>query len=202
MKKKGFSIFDGLLSRNAVLSEGMVIAPIVVCCDTLYKALMLCLAFSSITLLTVFTCSLYRRNTVYAVNIICYAVTASIFYFPAAVLCSWADPQLAASLGIYLPLLVFNSFIVLHTELHFFTVRKRVMVPMVFFHVLGFCLTAVLIGAVREILAYGTLCDQVVSMPLVLRGLRAPWAGFILLGIFSALHRKLFPKERRGGAGL
>lgn len=202
MKKKAFSVFDGLLSRNAVLSEGMVIAPIVVCCDTLYKALMLCLAFSCITFFTVLICSLYPRNTVYAVKVIRCALTASILYLPVSMLCSRVQPELAAALGIYLPLLVFNSFIVLHTELHFFTVRSRIMVPMLLSHILGFCLTAVLIGGVREILAYGTLCDRVVAMPLVLRGLRAPWAGFVLLGVCCAWHRKLFPREQRGGSGI
>ncbi len=202
MKKKNFSVLEGLLSRNAVLSEGMVIAPIVVCCDTLYKALMLCLAFSCLTFFTVLICSLYPKNTVYAVKVVRCALTASILYLPVSMLCNWVQPELAASLGIYLPLLTFNSFIVLHTQLHFFTVKKVRMVPMLLLHILGFCLTAVLIGRVRELLAYGTLCDRVVAMPLVMRGLRAPWAGFILLGVCCALHRKLFPREQRGGEGI
>ncbi len=69
------------------------------------------------------------------------------------------------------------------------------MLPVLFFHIAGFCLTALLAGLVREILAYGTICGRAVDMRLLLQGFSAPWAGFILLGVLCALHRKIFPKK-------
>lgn len=192
MKKTKFSVFDGLLRKNAVLAEGMVIAPIAVCCDTLPKALILSLAFACITFLTISVASFYPKKLPYAVRIVLYVLTAALVYVPVSLLCEYLN---YASIGIYLPLLAVNSMIVLHSELYFYKLRRRIMIPALFFHIAGFCMTAIFVGLVREILAYGTICGRAVDMPLLLQGFSAPWAGFILLGVLCALHRKIFPKK-------
>lgn len=192
MNQPRFSVLDGLLRRNAVLAEGMVIAPLVVCCNTLPRALILSLAFACITFLTVGISAFFPKKLPYALRIVFYALTASLIYIPVGMLCEFLN---YASIGIYLPLLAVNSFIVLHSELYFHKLRKRVMFPALFFHIAGFCLTAILVGTIREILAYGTICGRAVDMPLLLQGFSAPWAGFILLGVLCALHRKIFPKK-------
>lgn len=192
MKQNKFSAIDGLFRRNAVLAEGMVIAPIVGCCDTLPKALILSLAFACITFLSVSIASFFPKSIPYALRIILYAITSSLIYIPVAMLCSYLN---FAVIGMYLPLLTVNSFVVLHSELYFYKLQKRLLLPALFLHIAGFCLTAVIIGLVREILAYGTICGRVVDVPVLMQGLSAPWAGFILLGILCAVHRKFFPKK-------
>lgn len=192
MKQNKFSAIDGLFRRNAVLAEGMVIAPIVVCCDTLPKALILSLAFACITFLSVSIASFFPKSIPYALRIILYAITSSLIYIPVTMLCSYLN---FAVIGMYLPLLTVNSFVVLHSELYFYKLQKRLLLPALFLHIAGFCLTAVIIGLVREILAYGTICGRVVDVPVLMQGLSAPWAGFILLGILCAVHRKFFPKK-------
>lgn len=192
MKQNKFSAIDGLFRRNAVLAEGMVIAPIVVCCDTLPKALILSLAFACITFLSVSIASFFPKSIPYALRIILYAITSALIYIPVAMLCSYLN---FAVIGMYLPLLTVNSFVVLHSELYFYKLQKRLLLPALFLHIAGFCLTAVIIGLVREILAYGTICGRVVDVPVLMQGLSAPWAGFILLGILCAVHRKFFPKK-------
>ncbi len=195
MKKTKFSVFDGLLRKNAVLAEGMVIAPIVVCCDTLPNALILSLAFFCITFLTVLIASFYPKRIPYAVRIVLYALTAALVYIPTAMLCEYLSLSSIGKIGLYLPLLAVNSFIVLHSELYFFKLRRRVMIPALFFHIAGFCMAALVVGLLREILAYGTICGRAVDMPLLMQGFSAPWAGLILLGVLCALHRKIFPKK-------
>ncbi len=196
MKKYRFSVLDGMLRRNAVLAQGMVIAPIVVCCNTLINALVLSLAFALITFLTVCIASFYPKKIVYAARIILYALTAAAVYIPVAFLIDYINPDVQGELlGLYLPLLAVNSFIVLHSELYFYRMRRRIMWITLFFHIVGFCLTAAAVGAVRELLAFGTLAGHLVDMPLVMQGTAAPWAGFVLLGVLCALHRRLFPKK-------
>ncbi len=190
--KSRFSVLDGALRKNAVLAEGMVIAPIVVCCNTLPKALILSLMFACITLLTVLISSFYPKKLPFAVKVVLYALTGALVCAPVSLLYTYLN---YASIGIYFPLLAVNSMIVLHSELYFFRLRRRVMLPALLFHIAGFCLTAILVGLVREILAYGTICGRAVDMPLLLQGFSAPWAGFILLGVLCALHRNIFPKE-------
>jgi electron transport complex protein RnfE len=195
MRQRKFSVFDGLLWRNAVLAEGMVLAPIVVCCNTLQKALLLSLAFACITALTVSICSFYPQKAAYAVKMVLYALTAAVIFIPTAMLCRYLYPDIYAEMGMYLPLLTVNSFIVLHSELYFYRLRRTVMLVTLLFYIAGFALTAVLIGAVRELLTYGSLGGHVVDMPLLMQGFSAPWAGFILLGVLCALHRVIFPKK-------
>lgn len=198
MNKNRFSVFDGMFRKNAVLAEGMVIAPIVVCCDTLPHAVMVSLVFACVTFLTVILASFYPKKIPYACRIVLYALTAALLYIPTALLCSSLD---AASIGnlsqltVYLPLLTVNSFIVLHSELYFCRLRRKVMLPVLFFYIAGFCLTAAFVGLLREILAYGTVWGRAVDMPLLLHGFSAPWAGFILIGLLCALHRKCFPRK-------
>lgn len=202
---------DGLLRHNSVLSEGMVIAPIVVCCDTLRKSLLLSLAFGIITILTVCIGSLYSRKLPYAFRVLLYALTASVIYIPTALLCEFVSPATYAALTsmmlpglgmvsgaafLYLPLLSVNSFIVLHSELHFYHYKRGRMLGVLAAHAAGFALAACLTGLIREILAYGTVFGYAVDMPLVMAGLGAPWGGFILIGILAAAHRHIFRKKR------
>lgn len=196
------SAADGFLRKNAVLAQGMVIAPIVVCCDTLQKALLLSMAFACITILTVAVCSLYPRKLVYTVRVILYALTAAVLFIPVSLLCERVSPSVYASFAVqggaglmYLPLLSVNSFIVLHSELYFYHLRKSVMLVSLISHTAGFCLTACLIACIRELLAYGSIGGHVVDMPLLMQGFSAPWGGFLVLGVLCALHRAVFPKK-------
>ena len=181
---------DGLLRHNAVLAEGMVIAPIVACCDTLQKALLLSLQFVIVTVLTVFIGSFYSRRLPYAFRILLYVLTASVLYIPSALLCEYIAPATYADLSVlqlpglgevsgaafmYLPLLSVNSFIVLHSELHFYHYRRGKMLGVLTAHAAGFTLAACFAGSVREILAHGTLFGFAVDMPIVMKGFAAPW---------------------------
>ena len=106
---------DGLFRHNAVLSEGMVIAPLVVCCDTMRKSLLLSLGFAVITILTVLIGSFYPKRLPYAVRIILYALTASALYIPAALLCEYISPSTYAALssrgGVHVPAAVVGQFV-------------------------------------------------------------------------------------------
>lgn len=202
---------DGLFRHNAVLSEGMVIAPVVVLCDTLQKALLLSLEFVLVTVLTVFLGSFYPRKLPYASRIILYVLTASLLYIPSALLCEFIAPAVYAALNVmelpglgevsgaafmYLPLLSVNSFIVLHSELHFYRYRRSRMLGVLTAHAAGFTLAACLMGVMREILAHGTLFGFAVDMPIVMKGFAAPWGGFILLGVLCAVHRALVRRKQ------
>ena len=202
---------DGLFRHNAVLSEAMVIAPIVVCCNTLRKSLLLSLAFVLITVVTVFIGSFYPKKLPYAFRVILYALTASALYIPTALLCEFLSPSTYAALTamqlpgagtvsgaafMYLPLLSVNSFIVLHSELHFYHYRRLRMLGVLSAHAAGFTLAACVIGTVREIFGSGTFFGFAVDMPQIMRGLQAPWGGFIVLGLLSALHRVIFRRKQ------
>lgn len=203
MTRARLSATDGLFRRNAVLSQGMVIAPIVVCCDTLPKALMLALAFALITGVTVLAGAFYPKRFPYAVRIMLYALTAAVVWIPVSLLCSRINPEVYAALEtakfpgtdiygntfFYLPLLTVNSFIVLHSELYFYRLRRGAMAVALFSHIAGFALTAATVGLLRELMAHGSIMGYAVSIPVLQKGLASPWGGFLILGALCALHR-------------
>ena len=143
-------------------------------------------------------------------RIVLYALTAAALYIPAAMLCEYISPSVYGSLGsmvvpgqgivpdaaaMYLPLLSVNSFIVLHSELHFYHMRRPVMFVSLLAHTAGFLMAACACGAVRELLAHGSLLGHVVDIPLLMRGFAAPWGGLVILGALCALHRVIFRKK-------
>ncbi|MEE5993216.1 MAG: Rnf-Nqr domain containing protein [Oscillospiraceae bacterium] len=190
---------NGFLNGNAVLEKGMVIAPIVICCTTLHNALLVSVAFALITFVTVCICQFYSKNLNYAMRIVCYALTGAAMTIPVLSLCRALQPDYYDTAGdmtaIYLPLLSVNSFIVLYAESYFYQLPRKIMPISLFFHILGFCGVACLVGIIREILSFGTILGNAVDMPLLMRGFSAPWGGFILLGILCALHRVIFSKK-------
>ena len=193
------SVTDGLFRGNAVLEKGMVIAPIVVCCTTLQNAILVSLAFALITIVTVWICQFYSKNLSYAVKTICYVMTGAGVALPVLLLCRAFNPNFYDNAGsmtaIYLPLLSVNSFIALYAESYFYKLPPKTMPIVLFFHVLGFCVAACIVGIVREILSFGTVLGNAVDMPLLMKGFSAPWGGLILLGLLCALHRVIFSKK-------
>lgn len=74
----------------------------------------------------------------------------------------------------------------------------------------GFSLAALVISAIREVLAYGTIWGFALPQPLRLSGAQLPFFGFIMFGVFSAgyqwlrrlaaeLRGRITPAERRKG---
>ena len=69
----------------------------------------------------------------------------------------------------------------------------------------GFALAALIISAIREVLAYGTLWGIALPEPLRISGAQMPFFGFIMFGVFSAGYqwvRRLAAELRSFGAGL
>lgn len=75
----------------------------------------------------------------------------------------------------------------------------------------GFALAALVISAIREVLAYGTLWGFTLPEPLRLAGAQMPFFGFIMFGVFSAVYQWVrrvaaelrgarLPREEGGGA--
>ncbi len=198
MKNK-FSVMDGLLKGNAVLAKGMVIAPIIICCTTLQNALLVSIAFALITMITVCIGASYSKDFSYAVRTILYALTGAGVSIPVLLICRAINSNFYDNAGtmtaVYLPLLSVNSLIVLYAESYFYKMPRKKMPVALFFHILGFCAVACIVGAVREILAYGTIMGNAVDMPLLMKGFSSPWGGFLLLGGLCALHRIIFSEK-------
>ena len=185
------SSFNGIFRDNTVLSSLMVISPVIICGDKLKNAQALVYAFTAITLLSVLISSFVPRKLPYAVKIIIYTVISSLVYIPIRLAASEFYPESIDRIGIYYPLLAVNSLIVVQTETKFFRMKKSGMLASLVSYILGFDAVMLITGIVREFLAFGTINNRMTDTELIISGFSQPFGGFIFLGLFCGLYRKL-----------
>ncbi|MBE6858412.1 MAG: electron transport complex subunit E [Ruminococcus sp.] len=183
--------FDGIFRDNTVLSSLMVISPVIMCGDTLKNAEALVYAFTAITLLSVLISSFVPKKLPYAAKIIIYAVISSLVYIPVRLAAVEFYPNSIERIGIYYPLLAVNSLIVVQTETKFFRMKKSGMLASLVSYILGFDAVMLITGIVREFLAFGTINNRITDTELIISGFSQPFGGFIFLGLFCGLYRKL-----------
>ncbi|MDE5569954.1 MAG: electron transport complex subunit E [Ruminococcus sp.] len=200
MSKKN-SVFDGLLGDNTVLSSLMVISPVIMCGDTLRNAIAVIYAFSAITFLSVLAGSFVPKKLPYAVRIIIYTLISSLVYIPVKFAARQFFPEVIDRIGIYFMLLAVNSLIMVQTEAKFYRMKRGRMIFSLIFYILGFDAVMLITSFLRELIAHGTIYDRVADADMLISGFGMPFGGFIFLGLFCGLYRKIRSVLRRENSG-
>lgn len=200
MSKKN-SVFDGLLGDNTVLSSLMVISPVIMCGDTLRNAIAVIYAFSAITFLSVLIGSFVPKKLPYAVRIIIYTLISSLVYIPVKFAARQFFPEVIDRIGIYFMLLAVNSLIMVQTEAKFYRMKRGRMIFSLVFYILGFDAVMLITSFLRELIAHGTIYDRVADANTLISGFGMPFGGFIFLGLFCGLYRKIRSVLRRENSG-
>lgn len=182
-------ILNALLKNNAILSAGMVIAPVVVFANTFRNALALTVAFTVITFFTLLFSSFVPQSIVYTIRIILYTIIGALVYVPASITLNSFMPDQINAMGIFFPLMITNSFIVSRSETIFFNETKGRMIVDIIFSILGYDIAVLIFGFVREIISTGELNGNMLAMSVHFSAFSLVSGGFILLGIFAALLR-------------
>lgn len=200
MSKKN-SVFDGLFGDNTVLSSLMVISPVIMCGDKVKNALALIYAFSAITFISVLIGSFVPKKLPYAVKITIYAFISSLVYIPVKLMAQQFFPTVINRTGIYFMLLAVNSLIMVQTETKFYRMKKSRMFFSLIFYILGFDIVMLITSVLRELIAYGTVYEKVVDADILISGIGMPFGGFVFLGLFCGLYRKIrfIVRQRNGG---
>ena len=194
-KPSGKISLDGLFRQNIVLMSGLVTAPIVVAATTFERALVLTLSFLMISYSTILICRFVPRRIVYTVRIILYAAVAAVMYIPTALLLGALFPETAATVSIYIEIIVVNSLILAKTESRFYLMPYGEMAVDALIYVLGYAIEAFAVGIIRELLAFGSLFGLRVCDPLM-PAAKTPFFGFLLLGILAAVCRGITTRRR------
>lgn len=200
--KKAFGLFNGLFLGNTVLERGLVLAPVVVASYTYENSLILGLSFMLITFFTVLISSFVSKKIPYSVRIIIYTLLACGIFVPTAMLMDFMFPETVFKLGVFLPLLVANSLIVVKSESRFHKRKISHMIIDLVCHMLGFFFVIVLVGVIREFLGSGTFMGTVVNDMIKAPAIMYPFSGFIIVGFLAAIIKKVQykldnPKEKR-----
>lgn len=190
MNKKN-SVFNGLIIDNTVLAEFMVISPVIVCGNTVMNALAIIYVFSLITFVSVLVGSFVSKKLPYGFKIVIYVLIASLVYIPVKMTAEEFFPDVIQRTGIYFMLAAVNSLITVQAEAKFYRMPKANMIISLISHILGFDVVMLIISVVRELLAYGTLCERIVDAKILISGLATPFGGFIVLGLMCGLYRSI-----------
>lgn len=197
MEQKKISLRDGLFKQNTVFMSGLLVAPVIACANTLMKSLAVCMVFSLVSFLTILVCRAVPRKIAYTLRVIIYCLAASLIYIPVMLFTrSLFGEQLIASAGVYLPILVTNSLILSKTESRFYgePINDMIIDSAVF--ILGFDISCIFIGALRELIANSTLGGLYIPMPFTVPALETTFGGFLTVGVLAGLFRGVYNRRK------
>ena len=204
MKSTG-ELVKGLYRENPVFRLALGLCPALAVSTSVENGLGMGAAATFVLLGSNVTISIIRKLIPAKVRIPCFIVVIASFVTIVELVMGAYLPELAKSLGIFIPLIVVNCIILGRAEAF---ASKRGVGPSILDGIgmgLGFTFALVLIGAIREVLGDGKLFGYMVFgpnfQPVVLMIL-APGAFItmgLLMGYFNLLDERL--KKRAKAAG-
>ena len=191
-------LLDGILNQNVVLMSGLFAGPVIGAATNLKNSLVISLAFTLITIITAGLCRLLPKKIVFSVRIALYAIIASLIYIPVIMLENLifgADTVRAVSL--YLVILVTNPLIMSKTESRFFLRSVPMMFKDITGFVIGFDLSCIVVGILRDILSDNMVLNVIIPLPFQMSAMESVYGGFILVGVLAGLFRFIYKKVLR-----
>ena len=202
-----FAHHDRVFKNNPVVMQGMGLAPLVVLATTGRNALMLAAAVALLlTPSRMLACLLSRwcplRDESPAPEelekkllprALLYSGSAAVVYLAAYPILNAAFGTDLLTLGIYLPMLIVEPLLTYRFGRVQETMHKAVSKGLRI--TLGYALILLLLGCVREWLAYGSVFGVTLSRS-ILPMASMPAGGFIVLGVLCAVWRALARKHR------
>ena len=202
-----FAHHDRVFKNNPVVMQGMGLAPLVVLATTGRNALMLAVAVALLlTPSRMLACLLSRwcplRDESPAPEelekkllprALLYSGSAAVVYLAAYPILNAVFGTDLLTLGIYLPMLIVEPLLTYRFGRVQETMNKAVSKGLRI--TLGYALILLLLGCVREWLAYGSVFGVTLSRSILpMAGM--PAGGFIVLGVLCAVWRALARKQR------
>lgn len=202
-----FAHHDRVFKNNPVVMQGMGLAPLVVLATTGRNALMLAVAVALLlTPSRMLACLLSRWCPVrdespapeelekkLLPRALLYSGSAAVVYLAAHPILNAVFGTDLLTLGIYLPMLIVEPLLTYRFGRVQETMHKAVSKGLRI--TLGYALILLLLGCVREWLAYGSVFGVTLSRS-ILPMASMPAGGFIVLGVLCAVWRALARKQR------
>ena len=186
---------DGIIKQNPVLMSGLFAVPVIGAATSWESALAVCYVFSIVTLVSVVLCRLLPKKIAFAVRIVLYALIAALVYIPAAYTAQLIFPTaVTENIGLYLAVIVANPLILTKTESRFFLRTPLQMFKDVMGFIIGFDLSCLLVGVIRDILTDNIIGNTIVPLSFQMPSMNSVYGGFILVGVLAGLFRALYNK--------
>ncbi len=188
---------DGLIYQNPVLVQVLGMCSTMAITTSVANGFGMGISVLIILTLSNIFISLLRKIIPNEVRIACYIVVIAGFVTIVDLCLQAFFPDIAESLGVFIPLIVVNCIIFGRAEAFAFKNKPLASAVDGLGMGLGFTLAITLISSIRELFGVGTVFGVQV-MPegyLPMDILVKPAGGFIVLGLTLALMNKLLPKK-------
>lgn len=188
---------DGLIYQNPVLVQVLGMCSTMAITTSVANGFGMGISVLIILTLSNIFISLLRKIIPNEVRIACYIVVIAGFVTIVDLCLQAFVPDIAESLGVFIPLIVVNCIIFGRAEAFAFKNKPLASAVDGLGMGLGFTLAITLISSIRELFGVGTVFGVQV-MPegyLPMDILVKPAGGFIVLGLTLALMNKLLPKK-------
>ena len=200
--KKNISVFlNGLVKENPTFVQLLGMCPTLAVTTGLKNGLGMGLSATAVLIASNALISLLRKVIPEKVRIAAYIVIIAAFVTVIEMCLNAFLPDLAAQLGIFIPLIVVNCIILARAE-SFASKNPPLASAMDGLGMgLGFTCALCIISAVREFIGFGTIWDIPVYGKIITPAaiIAMPPGGFIVLGSLIALINYLTVKFKKGG---
>lgn len=185
----------GAFIYNPVLTQAIGICTIVAIGATAKISLIFSLILSALLIIMETLSSLALKKLSRWLRIAIYMLISTLLILPVSLFMDKNYSELSAAMGIFLPLLAVNSIIVIRCEI--FAVNNNIRNS--FFDAVaasvGFTAVSLIVGIIREILAYGSVFGKTVTGLPHLSGIALPFGGLLVLGFLAAFHKWIILKK-------
>lgn len=185
----------GAFIYNPVLTQAIGICTIVAIGATAKISLVFSLILSALLIIMEILSSLVLKKLSRWLRIAIYMLISTLLILPVSLFMDKNYSELSAAMGIFLPLLAVNSIIVIRCEI--FAVNNNIRNS--FFDSVaasvGFTAVSLIVGIIREILAYGSVFGKTVTGLPHLSGIALPFGGLLVIGFLAAFHKWLILKK-------
>lgn len=178
---------NGVLHKNPLLMYAIGLCPIVAVTTTLRQAVAVSIVTSIITIVVCMLTNLFIKKLTMWIRVAVYFGIAICVLIPSVWLIDFIFPNVSSGLGIYVALLSVNTLYLYRSEgfSRKNTFGKSVLDAL--FTSLGYTLAACIIGAIREILANGTIWDKKLPFGTIIPAFSKPFGAFIIIGFVAAV---------------
>ena len=177
---------DFAVTKNPVLIEVVGLAPILAVATGIKAGLLLSAMMCCSLLITqALTVTLFKRFTP-PVRMLLYFIVGSVISISALAVTDRFLPMLSAELGLFLPLTAVSSFTAVHCERY---AAENTDVPFVrhaLCSIAGYTAVTVIISAIRELAAFGTLFGLKITEKGTSKSYLMPFFALLLMGFMSA----------------
>lgn len=187
----GRVFMNGLLLDNPVLFNALGAVLIVGVCSTVQNAVLLSLLVLVLLIVNEFMASLFYKNAPPEIRLMAHVLTAALVLLPAGAVAINANATALNSFGIYLPLLCVSGLVTVRSEV--FAIKHTLKLSMAdaLGNGAGFAWVAILIGAARELLSFGSVAGYPITGKVFGAGINYPFATFLMIGFLAALLKHL-----------